>query len=271
MSSAYLLTWNPAKFDWADKYINKWVKQSASGTTFSFEWSCSNSKKPACGDRAFLTKVGGMGRGVFAAGWITRGSYPGEAGATFGPRKVDVDWDLFLDPRDSACLLDPTSLSGQIWTPENSGNTIKPEIADDLELLWFKHCSSLKRTSNPRNVAEAEIGGSFEFEGVLEGQLVKKLVSHRRRERSLRDAKIVRYRNDHGCLECEVCAFDFQQEFGVEYAEVHHVKPLGAAIGPQKTRLDDLAVVCANCHRVAHLEAKNPKSLDELRAMRKGS
>jgi 5-methylcytosine-specific restriction protein A len=60
----------------------------------------------------------------------------------------------------------------------------------------------------------------------------------------------------HG-TRCQVCDFDFgvaYGELGRGYVEVHHVAPIGAGdkrpceINPAI----DLAVVCANCHRMLH-------------------
>lgn len=57
-----------------------------------------------------------------------------------------------------------------------------------------------------------------------------------------------------GRLECEVCGFDFFARYGMSgkgFCEVHHLQPL-AQKGRRKTTLDDLAVVCSNCHRIMH-------------------
>jgi 5-methylcytosine-specific restriction enzyme A len=53
---------------------------------------------------------------------------------------------------------------------------------------------------------------------------------------------------------CEVCGFDFEQTYGERgrgYIECHHIVPLHVA-GPRTTRLVDLALLCANCHRIIH-------------------
>ncbi|MDN5896921.1 MAG: HNH endonuclease, partial [Nocardioides sp.] len=55
-------------------------------------------------------------------------------------------------------------------------------------------------------------------------------------------------------ISCEVCAFDFGATYGAlgeGYVEVHHRLPLHAS-GPVKTRLEDLALLCSNCHRMIH-------------------
>lgn len=56
-------------------------------------------------------------------------------------------------------------------------------------------------------------------------------------------------------LECELCEFDFFKtygEIGYGYIECHHRKPLHTLTEDTKTKLDDLMLVCANCHRMLH-------------------
>src|SRR5438309_5219738 len=93
--------------------------------------------------------------------------------------------------------------------------------------------------------------------GAIEGGLRVALARHRARERWLRDAKITRAKEAHdGRLPCEVCGFDFFEvygEVGRDYAQVHHLKPLGDRTKPSLTRLDDLTVLCANCHVMVHV------------------
>lgn len=50
---------------------------------------------------------------------------------------------------------------------------------------------------------------------------------------------------------CQICGFNFAHRYGVEYAEVHHIKPL-AETGPRRTTAKDLLVVCRNCHAMLH-------------------
>ncbi|MFJ1975729.1 HNH endonuclease [Streptomyces albogriseolus] len=70
-----------------------------------------------------------------------------------------------------------------------------------------------------------------------------------------------------GSLACEACGFDFKEvygERGAGYVECHHVLPLHEA-GEGKTKLSDLALICANCHRMIHHRAPWPTPA-ELRA-----
>ncbi|OTG97489.1 HNH endonuclease [Acinetobacter sp. ANC 4654] len=72
-----------------------------------------------------------------------------------------------------------------------------------------------------------------------------------------------------GKLECEVCSFNFKNTYGAigeGFCEVHHLVPLHQADGLIETKLEDLAIVCSNCHRMLH--KGNPLfKLTELKKM----
>ncbi len=88
-----------------------------------------------------------------------------------------------------------------------------------------------------------------------EGAVSTRQHLHRERDRTIIDAKRRQVLSATGRLACSVCSFDFQQfygELGAEFCEVHHLRSLAAADGEVETRLEDLAVVCSNCHRMLH-------------------
>jgi len=97
------------------------------------------------------------------------------------------------------------------------------------------------------------------FEG-FEGEVRQRFARHRTRESRLRRAKLdeAKKLND-GRLKCEVpyCGFDFGERYGAigeDYAHVHHLEPLSDAPDTGRTvTLDQLAVVCANCHAMIHV------------------
>ncbi len=69
---------------------------------------------------------------------------------------------------------------------------------------------------------------------------------------------------------CAVCRTDFSNVLGgrgVRVLHVHHRKQLSARSCPAITRLSDLAVVCANCHMLLHLDGDRTLSINELRQM----
>ena len=121
-------------------------------------------------------------------------------------------------------------------------------------------------TSRLRQLAEAIKSGHMwpqashvfseaEEELFAEGTIIYRI--HRSYER---DARLVRKVKDsalaqRGTLACEICGFDFGRAYGPRgegCIECHHVRPLSEIGRRQVSRLRDLAIVCANCHRVIH-------------------
>lgn len=94
-----------------------------------------------------------------------------------------------------------------------------------------------------------------ESDKVIEGQVLYRL--HKVRER---DQKIVKKKKEliyrvSGKLECEACEFDFSKKYGDHgkgFIECHHLIPLSSEDVKRETRLEDLALVCSNCHRMFH-------------------
>lgn len=96
-----------------------------------------------------------------------------------------------------------------------------------------------------------------------ETRFVTRLERHRNRKLIL-DAK-EQYKRDNDGLFCEVCDFDFTKTYGVEYIEAHHIKPLSQQDGVEKRDTTDLAMLCANCHRVIHSQTP-PMTISELKS-----
>ncbi|MGW7519813.1 HNH endonuclease [Streptomyces sp. NPDC054796] len=87
-----------------------------------------------------------------------------------------------------------------------------------------------------------------------EGRLLTRWTIARERDPKLRRRKIERAQRLGQPLQCEVCDFRFDLAYGPlgeGYIEVHHVLPLHIS-GLQETKLEDLALLCANCHRMCH-------------------
>lgn len=67
---------------------------------------------------------------------------------------------------------------------------------------------------------------------------------------------------------CVACGFNFEQaygELGKGFAEVHHVVPLADAGLRETDPGTDLAVLCANCHRMVHRKRGVCLSIEELK------
>lgn len=97
-----------------------------------------------------------------------------------------------------------------------------------------------------------------------EGEVVYYFTNRFERNAELRRAAI----RIHG-LTCQVCGFNFEAEYrarGRNYIEVHHKVPVSSYtelvnVNPET----DMAVVCANCHRMIHRVLSNVLTVDELR------
>jgi 5-methylcytosine-specific restriction protein A len=151
------------------------------------------------------------------------------------------------------------------------GSAVKSRLLDPVAwaVIAFDRrsgeCSLLRGalSGRPNEAREIELEG-FERAARL------RFILHRRREAKLRQGKIreVLKAND-GKLVCEVrnCGFDFSARYGQlgsGYAQVHHKEPLSDA-PPQGRRvtLQDLAIVCANCHVMIH-RGGECRALDDL-------
>ncbi|MBU6234908.1 MAG: HNH endonuclease [Alphaproteobacteria bacterium] len=120
----------------------------------------------------------------------------------------------------------------------------------------------IERGANPNNELMDIISAEVDFDDdadAHEGQKQKIYVTHRKRESRLRIDKIRQHlARNGGRLACEVpkCGFDFFKiygEAGRDFAHVHHIDPLyNSPDEGRKVTLDDLAIVCANCHAIIH-------------------
>jgi len=88
-----------------------------------------------------------------------------------------------------------------------------------------------------------------------EGTVLLKWHKYRERDRKLVQKKKDSVLKKEGCLACEVCNFRYDivyGELGSGYIECHHVRPVHLMKPDERTGLNDLALVCANCHRMLH-------------------
>lgn len=68
---------------------------------------------------------------------------------------------------------------------------------------------------------------------------------------------------------CGKVLADRYGEIAGDYIEAHHLTPVASLEG-RPTKLDpknDFAVLCPDCHRMAHRRKANPYTLDELSEM----
>ena len=116
--------------------------------------------------------------------------------------------------------------------------------------------------------ARSDQGQEIEYEA-SEGRILAGLHLYRERDQKIVSRKKRDVLAKVGRLECETCGFDFDRTYGDRgkgFAEVHHIKPVSKLRPGEKTKFSDLAILCANCHRMIHA-TKDWLSLDELRTI----
>ena len=255
-SQAYLLTWNPERSTWTE--LPQAARALRAGNPYNDRWSCGNTTSIPIGARVFLLRQGPDRPGVIGSGWVSRSTFQAPhwdvARHADGDvaNYVDVDFDRLLDPAVTPPLnvreLPSPILARVNWSSPSSGISIPPESVAELERLWEDYGTDA-----------TEIGLVDESIAALEGRARRRMIVHRSRERTLRLAKIRSVMHaTGGRLRCEVpgCGFDFGERYGslgAGYAQVHHLRPLASVESEVTTTLNDLAVVCANCHAMLHL------------------
>jgi predicted HNH restriction endonuclease len=140
----------------------------------------------------------------------------------------------------------------------------------DEEVVWKEYATSSKRLSEVvhaiRTAVEfhtddRELEGADEpdIQEAEEGRVLTRLHRIRERNRALILAKKKDVLKKLHRLCCEACGFDFETKYGPVaegIIDVHHTKPLHTLSEGTTTKLEDLALLCANCHRVVHSSKK---------------
>jgi len=134
----FLFSWNPLKFPWPE--LAEECKRVRKGKKVEDSWTCASHKKVKPGDRAFFSIVGVKQRGIFASGYVSSEPFIGKNRKGNDAYRVNVIFDTLLDPYHEPILtLDILAIGRmekQLWTPQASGITIKPELLEELEAVW---------------------------------------------------------------------------------------------------------------------------------------
>lgn len=125
------------------------------------------------------------------------------------------------------------SLQAEIFGMTNAGSAVKLEEAD----------------SAPATDLEDEIVGK-------EGRLLTRIHAYKERDKvfAARAKKYYRDKNG-GKLICEACGLDPIALYGPDgerCIEAHHKVPIEELQPDSITRVDEMAMVCASCHRIIH-------------------
>lgn len=135
------------------------------------------------------------------------------------------------------------------------------EATELLSGIWYAYQDEAQAT---RDYVQDYLELTEDDRAYTEGRLVMRTLQERQRSRRLvRQAK-QRYRRRDRTLACEACGFSFLDTYGVEYIEAHHADQMASFSGEHQTRVEDLHLLCANCHRVIHSHTP-PLSIEQLK------
>lgn len=174
--------------------------------------------------------------------------------------------------------LDQQTLRGVRKLNESSAALLEACIVDGHKEKWSAKdapIAGIKAEVSSRKQKSSAPYLDFESDTELaafEGERRVRFVTHRVREARLREAKLSEALRDSpdGRLRCQVsaCGFDFEEAYGVlgrEFIEVHHLEPMSSREEPTITSLNELALVCANCHRMIHRGGRSRPLQDLIR------
>ncbi len=256
----YLLTWNPKRWHWEN--LQEEIEEINENGFLIGRWSVGVSKNIKRGDRVFLIRLGIEPKGIIGSGladsnvfseghWDEERFLNGETA-----NYVDVRFDTLLNPETEAILhrKELNRLGKMHWDAQGSGTSIPDDVAERLENEWADFLGS--SLIIPTAIAEAE---------AVEGLKTEINAYVRGRSRQLRDAALEKANGI--CCVCDIDYKDILNGKGIRVLQVHHRNQLAASDTPRVTKLSELAVVCANCHSLIHMNPRKAIEIDKLRIM----
>ena len=145
------------------------------------------------------------------------------------------------------------------------------DFAVDLHKL-SETANAIRLIVSKGEIPEASEEEDEEFAEAEEGRILTRIHRSRERSRKLVENKKASVLKASGHLKCEACSFDFEATYGERgkgFVEAHHVKPVHTLAAGEKTKLDDLVLLCSNCHRIVHTQ-RPWLTVEELRQLVKG-
>lgn len=136
---------------------------------------------------------------------------------------------------------------------------LAPDSASLLEQVWYDDEYTPNDIQDYLELVEDD-------RAYNEGKTVIRTLRERQRNRNLVEDAKAQFKAHYGHLYCEGCGFSFQDTYGLEYIEAHHIEQMASLEGERQTSISDLVMLCANCHRIVHTRTP-PLSLEELRAI----
>jgi hypothetical protein len=137
--SVYFFLWNPKKDPESFTDFDEIQEAAAAGVSYDTGWICP-STQPEPGDLAIMQRTGPENNGVFAMGYVKRGSFEDENGI----KCVELSLDTFL-PLGQEITREEIIRQAKYaknWCPMSSGNVVPGPIVRAIDALWEKRSPS---------------------------------------------------------------------------------------------------------------------------------
>lgn len=171
-------------------------------------------------------------------------------------------------------ILKPVNLNFKKVSRTHSFKIERIHINDDVNKLLVQNTiwnafSPYLRKDADRRFLSLDLDPQDEELALAEGKEREVMRKHLLRERKS-ELVIQKKSISPELLHCECCNFNFHEHYGLHgagYIECHHRVPIH--LGERITTLSDLALVCANCHRMLHRKNSNGNyyTVEELKTV----
>ncbi|MFK7935530.1 MAG: HNH endonuclease [Saprospiraceae bacterium] len=142
-------------------------------------------------------------------------------------------------------------LTNPIVNLDSRNGLTEIEIKEQLWNLFSEHiCEGIKVEDYKPENSEG-IYGKSEGDKIVRAHIQQEITI--RNSRIVQKAKKRALKKGKGKIKCDCCNFDFIEtygELGYGFIECHH--KIFLSKGQRITNIDDLALVCSNCHRMLH-------------------
>lgn len=171
-----------------------------------------------------------------------------------------VNWDEFFGSHPTQ----PLSLTrtSKVCSDDRS-ELLAWADSHGIQVVICTHC--LKQSGE---LPDSEAMNAVENVQAIEGIARETTITTRSRSEPLRRAALKRAAGI-----CEACGTNYSElagGLGLRVLQVHHRRQLALAEAPVTNDLDDLAVVCANCHFMIHADTLHAMPVEELRDRLRG-
>jgi 5-methylcytosine-specific restriction enzyme A len=243
-AAAYLFSWNPG--EQRPSALAKYVATLKARGSVQFDWRSGSRRTLPVGSRVFLIRLGVAPKGIVGAG--TTVTEPCDS-----PPWVRIRFDTLQEaPLIPMEVLRSPPFGAFHWSIQGSGVAVPFPLVSALERALGAH-AALAGQRLPERLSATE------------GALTEITTYSRGRDRSIRDVALQQAKG-----RCEACQVDYSKVLngeGIHVLQVHHRKQLAASDKPRLTHVEDLAVLCANCHALVHSDSRRALPVEQLRQM----